>query len=282
MRIKIFSDFCSTDFCKQKVEENFHCSLKEYYGENGEIYITINDDYTHAVILNKATPKLTIPKENVVGLAYEPFEFLGITPQFVEYAQKYIGKYLIGNTHQLPAPFIEHYAFMWYNQTSSIQSFSEKKTKTMSIVLSNKQFAPGHKYRHELVTKIQEEKLPIDIYGRGSRLYKGENVKGEFVGEEPYNDYYFTICIDNFQSNIYISEKIIDPVIRNCMPLYIGAKNISYYFQDIISLNGNIEHDMELIRDILENPAKFYKPQQQISAIIKNIDFIDNIWRFFG
>ena len=279
MRIRIFSDFCSSEICKERVEEKFHCSLKEYYRENGEIYITDKDDYTHAVILNKAMPNLTIPKENVVGLAYEPFEFLGITPQFVEYAQKYIGKYLIGNTHQLPEPFIEHYAFMWYNPlTSSIP----EKTKTMSIVLSHKQFAPGHKYRHELVKKIQEEKLPIDIYGRGSGLYQGENVKGEFAGEEPYNDYYFTICIENFQSNIYISEKIIEPVIRNCMPLYIGAKNISYYFQDIISLNGDIEHDMSLIREILENPAKFYKQQQHISAIIKNIDFIDNIWRFFG
>ena len=45
------------------------------------------------------------------------------------------------------------------------------KNKLMSIIVSEKQFAPGHIYRHKLVEEIIKLNLPIDIYGRGSNGY---------------------------------------------------------------------------------------------------------------
>ena len=112
-KIKIFSTFCSSETCKVNFEKVYNTKDNELYGENKKIYITTEDDYTHAIILNKATPELTIPKENVVGLACEPFEFLQLTTSFVNYAKKHIGKYLIGEKRNLPEPFVEYFGYMW-------------------------------------------------------------------------------------------------------------------------------------------------------------------------
>jgi hypothetical protein len=212
-----------------------------------------------------------VPKENVLGLAYEPIEFLNITQEFVEYAKKYIGKYFIGSKHNLPEPFIERFAFMWFYPPIRSEKTLDKaldksfdKTKVMSIVLSNKISAPGHKYRHGLVENILKNKLPIDIYGKGASRYSdidiGNNlVKGEFKDVEPYRDYCFTVCIENHGSNDYISEKFMNPIMNNCMPVYIGAKNISTYFNDFISLTGDLKTDMNILIHLLQEPKKYYK-----------------------
>ena len=114
----------------------------------------------------------------------------------------------------------------------------------------------------------------------GSKQYKGVNVKGEFVDEEPYNDYFFTICIENFQSNEYISEKALNPIMRNCIPLYLGAKNIMNYIKEVILLTGNIQEDIQIITNILLNPMKYYiVPNHE--NIMKHMNLFDNITQFF-
>jgi hypothetical protein len=171
--------------------------------------ITINDDYTHAIIINTAMPVLkNIPKENVIGLAFEPVQFLGLTQQFIEYAKKYIGKYLIGDRINLPPLFVEHYGYMWH---ITPLTYLPQKKNIMSIMISQKNSAKGHIYRHELVQKILSSNLPIDIYGRGCIYYnaiKDSRLKGTFENNEPYESYQFHICIENFRASHYFSEKI--------------------------------------------------------------------------
>ena len=58
---------------------------------------------------------LKIPKENVIGLAFEPNKFLNLNKEFIIYAQKHIGKYLIGDASNLPSPFVSHFGYMWYS-----------------------------------------------------------------------------------------------------------------------------------------------------------------------
>jgi hypothetical protein len=252
--------------------------LLEIYKKQN-IEFTIDEDYTHAIILNTAMPKLNIPKENVLGLAYEPFEFLSIKPEFVKYAKKYIGKYFIGCKHNLPEPFKEYYSFMWFSP-SITYNINITKNKIMSIVLSQKKFAPGHMYRHVLVENIIRNNIPIDIYGRGANNFNSIYVKGEFLSNEPYNDYLYSICIENFISNDYISEKLINPMLNNCMPIYIGAKQVSNYFQDYISLTGDLVTDLNVLVKILKEPIKYYKhPYNERN--LRQINIFENINMLF-
>ena len=281
--IKIFSSFCDSENCKSVFERLCEVSKIDSYGPDKKIYITTGDDYTHAIIMNTAMPNLTISKKNVVGLAFEPYEFLGITPQFIEYAKKRIGKYYIGEKRQLPSPFIEHFSYMWFSLPKREFTLVDKNIKKpMSIIVSNKRQAPGHIYRHELINEIINNNMNIDIYGSGSKQYNSSQVVGPFEDSEPYEKYFFTISIENYSHNDYISEKFISPMLYNCMPIYKGCKKINKYFPNdsYILLTGNVKEDIEYLKKILENPPWYYR-QTNTEENRKTINLIKNISKIY-
>jgi hypothetical protein len=301
IRIKIFSSFCDSHNCKNVYERLCETHLIPTYGKDKEIYITTDDDYTHVIILNTAMPVLkNIPKENVIGLAFEPPAFLNLTKEFVYYSIKYIGRYYIGTKGDLPHPFYEHYSYMWH--TTPLYSLPDKK-RFMSIMVSQKIDAPGHKYRHTLVQRILSSGLPIDIYGRGSSFYKKKDpietmsfskvmttdkqmnqdprIKGEFQEIEPYLDYCFHICIENFKTNHYFSEKITNPLLCGTIPVYWGANKIEEYFPDnVICLSGNLEEDFELLCNIYKDPVK-YRKEISVEKIKEKLNLVKKIEELF-
>lgn len=283
IRIRIFSSFGDSSNCKDIYERLCEAKTLDFYGEDKEVLITNGEDYTHVLILNTATPKIPshIPKKNVVGLAFEPIRFLGLTQEFVDYAIKHIGKYFIGDTMGLPAPFIEHFSYMWYNPP--LKSVPPK-TKIMSMMVSEKASQAGHRYRHELLSRILSTDMPIDVYGRGCRYYEelgDSRIKGEFTESEPYNDYKFHICIENFQSNYYFSEKVMNPLLASTTPIYLGCQNIDSYFPGmILHLTGEVDKDMQLFRNIVTY-VEVYEKEIDIEKVKSVIFILRNMKELF-
>lgn len=276
-KIRFFSNFGDSSKCKEIYERLCQTHLLSYYGEGKNVYITNDEDYSHVIILNTAMPNIShIPKENVLGLAFEPIQFLNLSQEFVNYAQKYIGKYFIGDKYNLPSVFVEHYGYMWH--TPPIDTIPNK-SDIISIMVSDKLHMPGHKYRHDLVLRILSEKLPIDIYGRGCKYYNMsyDQLRGHFESKEPYNHYKFHIAIENVQSNHYFSEKITDCLLCGTTPVYLGCKSIDSYFPDnIIKLTGNIDKDIMLLKNILRNPD-IYQKNIDLQVIHKKLSLVENI-----
>lgn len=280
--IKIFSDYCSSiDIVRH------YFLMDELYFDpsyNHSYRFTINDDYTHAIIINKATPILTIPKENVIGLAHEPPEFLDLTfeqfdQNFVNYVQQHVSKYYIGEKYNLPEEFIEYNGFVGHMPLPRIII---NKTKIMSLMISNKVCTTGHRYRHMIANIILQNNLPIDIYGRGCNMYEPNSLlKGTFNENEHIENYLFHITIENTQHPHYFTEKIINPLLMETNVIYLGCTNILHYFPDngIHQLNGNIQHDMDLIIDILNNWQKYYK-RTQSTDVSKKISIKNAINNF--
>jgi hypothetical protein len=255
----------------------------ENYGKDKDIYITNDNDYTHVIILNTAMPDIRhIPKKNVVGLAFEPIWFLGHSPEFLQYAKAYIGKYYIGDKYQLGLPFVERYSHMWHNP---ILKEEPVKQKMMSIMVSEKTTDPGHKYRHELVKAILDSNLAIDIYGRGCVYYESRNdprVKGTFTELEPYETYDFHIAIENFQSNHYFSEKVMNALLCKTTPLYLGCKAIDTYFPGmVIQLTGNVPVDWFTLFKILEHPEE-YKKEIDLEKVKDRVSLLRNLDQLFS
>lgn len=280
MIIRFFSDFENSINLKKTIENMNDCKNVNYKG----ITITSGDDYTHVVIFNKGMPNIShIPKENVLGFALEPLPFLYLSESFIEYAQKYIGKYFIGDKLNLPDPFIESNAYLWYN----LQNAPElDKTKRMSIMISQKQVAPGHEHRHQLVREILSRNLPVDIYGRGCAFYKDiddSRLKGEFENSlVMFQNYEYSICIENFCSNHYFSEKVIDPLLCNTIPIYLGCVNIESYFPgQTICLSGELQQDIQLITDILSYPEK-YRKWTDVPLVKSKIFLLKHIQKLFS
>lgn len=193
--------------------------------------------------------------QHTIGIALEPIEFLGLTDEFIDYAKKYIGKYFIGEyANRLGSPFINKRFFcihMEYPLTLP------EKSNVMSITFSEKQYAPGHKYRHELVKRILQSDLPIDIYGRGCGLLNVDDhrIKGIFKDDiVVHGSYKYHIAIENHKRKWYYTEKIINPLLCGTVPIYWGCTNIDEIFPDIpiISLTGDVDTDMQTIRSLCE------------------------------
>ena len=276
-RIRIFSGFGDSSKCKEIFERLCQTDKMPNYGPNKEIYITNGDDYTHAIILNLAMPPLNIMKERVIGLAFEPPALMPEwSKTFVTYAQNHIGRYYIGDASGLPAPFVSGYCYQWHITPPEKPLW---KDRLMSIMVSDKTFAPGHQYRHTLVRAILASELNIDIYGRGCKYYsiKGDpRVKGGFTDDEPYEHYHFHICIENFSLPDYTSEKYTNSMLWSTTPIYWGATN-ALFPEETIRLSGDVAKDMDLIRDILYKPAQYKREfdQERIRcrlSLLKNLD----------
>jgi hypothetical protein len=276
--VKIFCPFASSESCKETYERISLSSELDFYGETKQIYITSGDDYSHAIIINTMMPDLNLPKCNVVGLAFEPVPFLGLTPTFINYAIKHIGKYLIGDANGLPSLFVPHFGYMWHSRPPTEITM---KRHIMSIVVSNKMVAPGHIYRAKLTQAIVEHGLPIDIYGNGSSKYSCNTVKGAFDHVEPYEPYLFSVCIENYKSGHYFSEKIITPILHNCMPLYLGCDHIDQYFDNVMKLTGHVIKDIGLLMLVLKNPAMYYR-RTFTDKNKKTVNLIENIGTLFS
>ncbi len=277
--VKFFSSFCSSEECLERHRRVLQFIAVPQYGT--DIVFTVEDNYTHAVLLNTAMPKLSVPKQNVLGLAFEPPYYLGLTPKFIEYAKEHIGQYYIGSSKGLPLPFVEHHGFMWHIPCPRVIA---DKTKLMSIIFSNKTQVPGHQYRHQLVRAILQLNLPIDVYGRGctSLGSTDSRIKGSFDNEDaPYEGYQFSIAIENFSLPEYFSEKLINCIIHECTPLYYGAQNIEKYLPNSsIPLVGNLVTDLSIIRAVLKDPSKYKKTNKQCD-ILSKINIIDELCNLY-
>lgn len=76
--------------------------------------------------------------------------------------------------------------------------------------------------------------------------------------EESCKNYKYLISIENSKSDSYISEKFMDCIYQNIIPIYWGADNVEKYFGEncCFKLSGNIASDISLIKQILEEERK--------------------------
>jgi hypothetical protein len=122
----------------------------------------------------------------------------------------------------------------------------------ISIVMTNRNVAPGHPLRHELYARRKEIKIPFDIY-RGTWNQFEPMADTLPMPPWPNNkwkvnvfDCMFHVCIEGFKNEYYYSEKLIDCFITKTIPLYWGCTIIDEFF----NTNGMIIVDNvdEIIR----------------------------------
>ena len=128
----------------------------------------------------------------------------------------------------------------WINESDRI---IHKKTKTLSIISSNKKSTVGHRLRHEIINK---KLIDMDIFGRG---YKP--IENKIIG---LKDYMFSLIIENDNTDNWFTEKIIDCLVTGTIPVYWGCSNIGDYFntKGFIQFN-TIEEFKEIIPKLNED-----------------------------
>lgn len=110
------------------------------------------------------------------------------------------------------------------------------KTAMCSLIASAKRDSTGHKLRHSVAEWVQSNGLNVDIMGRG---YTPFERKAD--GLAPYR---YSVVIENVQEPNYFSEKLLDAVFCNTVPIYWGCPNIERFVDPAGIIQCNSEADV--------------------------------------
>lgn len=94
------------------------------------------------------------------------------------------------------------------------------KTAHMSLIASAKRDTAGHQLRHEMVDFVQGR--DVAVLGRGYAPFKDK--------ADGLAAYRFSVVIENIQERNYFTEKLVDAVLCQTVPIYWGCPNIGDFF----------------------------------------------------
>ena len=259
MKVRFFSNYCDSKQLLQRCFYNYEFNSKS------KLRFTTTDDYDIAVVFNFTTNPLKA-KCSVVTIIQEPsWIFSNFKNPFLT-TSDYV---ILHDLSLFPeAKNVQEYpSIMFYHDNVPFEFYIKEnslKRRKLSLIMSNKQMCNGHIKRLNFLRTILESDLDVDIYGRGLKLtdtrYKGELVL-KHTGLLPYE---FSICVENAVEKNYITEKFIDCVVCNTVPIYYGAPNIKDVYNkggfEIIDIDDN-----NVIERIKEITDKGYLHYQQLN-----------------
>ena len=132
----------------------------------------------------------------------------------------------------------------------------KNKSKMVSIIASEKSWAPGHEKRHQSISQYHEK-----IDGIFGRAYKPIPLNYDGI-----LDYRYHIVFENRNEDFYFSEKLMDCLLCGAIPIYWGCPSIGKFF----NMDGFIRiNSVEELGRILDNLSEEdYK--RRLDAIREN------------
>lgn len=112
------------------------------------------------------------------------------------------------------------------------------KSKLVSIVSSDKNMCPLHNLRMRVATSGVPE---LDVYGT--------IVKKWSEPKDYLYPYYFSVAIENNIDKWYFTEKLLNCFATGTIPIYIGAYDLSQFF----NMDGVIVANQNDVMDIISN-----------------------------
>jgi len=120
----------------------------------------------------------------------------------------------------------------------------KEKIFKLSFLRGQKDFATGHRIRHQIF-KLQQniKNIPIDFRDQVS----SGDVRNNFL----FSDSQFTLVVENCSQKNYFTEKLMDALITKTVPIYFGCPNINDFFnkKGILTFN-NVEEFFNIINNL--------------------------------
>ena len=139
---------------------------------------------------------------------------------------------------------------------SDFEAGNPPKNKLCSVVCSAKAVTQGHRERLKFVNQLKAELgEQVDVFGRGFRDMVDK--------DEALANYRYHIALENSRHVDYWTEKVSDPFLRGCYPIYYGCPNLDNYFPkgsftaiDIRSPRAAISRIKEIIASGLDGQMR--------------------------
>ena len=97
-----------------------------------------------------------------------------------------------------------------------------EKDRLVSIIASRKKSTKGQALRHRVIEWAKQAGHPLGVYGYGY-----QPLEDKAVG---HGRYMFSVVIENSREPGYFSEKLIDALLCESLPIYWGAPDIAHFF----------------------------------------------------
>jgi hypothetical protein len=280
IKIKFASNWDNSTSLAQRVERN--------WGEAPDGFEVVTEgDFDYLVSFNFSNEMFSIPKEKNIVFTMEPNWSGGIKDEVIAHSHKVFSSVdrFEGKPNVEMIPSLMFMEDTGGSTLANIKQHGESISKTMNDYLADEVFEKTKKCsmilaghgaiqgaakperslylkREQLLFKILESDLDIDIYGRNWNIsdprYKGF---AEYK-EDALKQYDFSISIENSRENYYLSEKMTDCFINNCVPIYDGCTMAEKFYDPLSFERIDIESEnvIEDIREILSEDGKNYQP----------------------
>jgi hypothetical protein len=107
------------------------------------------------------------------------------------------------------------------------------KSRMISLIASDKRSQEGHRLRHQIADWARAKGLDLDVMGRG---YTPFDAKADGLAS-----YRYSVVIENGRVPNYFTEKLLDAILCQTVPIYWGCPNIG----DFMDTSGMILCDSE-------------------------------------
>jgi len=232
--------------------------------------------------------ELACPRENTLLTTYEP-------STIKVYGSRFLSQFGWVLTSQEPwvirhpGAIFHQPAMVWYYAFSQPRGSYDaiarhvplKKTHEFSAICSAKrQRNTLHRQRHDFVMALKQRMPEMELFGRGIRPIEDK--------ADALDHYKYHLAIENFSGPHHWTEKLADPFLGACMPVYYGCPNAEDYFPaesflriNIFNLDESLETIRRAFRDrlyekhlnaILESRRRVveqYGPVPQLASIIR-------------
>lgn len=111
------------------------------------------------------------------------------------------------------------------------------KTRNLSIIASAKRSQTGHVLRHDMIDWAHQNGIEMDAMGGG---YVPFELKKD--GLAPYR---FSLVIENAQEPNYFTEKLVDAILCETVPIYWGCPNIERFIDPACMIRCNTFEELQ-------------------------------------
>lgn len=122
-----------------------------------------------------------------------------------------------------------------------INSFKPNKQNEISFMMSNKSLTLGHKLRHQVWNMLNDFELDNFVFNKIKTPPRIPNKDVIFTNAK------FSIIIENVSKENWITEKLIDCLVTNTIPIYYGCPNINEWFNDEGIIKFNNINELQVI-----------------------------------
>jgi len=158
----------------------------------------------------------------------------------------------------------------------------------ISAILSSKYHDPGHINRVDFV-KFAEKIVDFHVFG--SNAFDFKKYKGKLTSYEKDNGlfpYYYTFAVENKECVNYVSEKLIDGILAECLVFYCGCPNIKDIIDErayIILELKNFEQDCKKIKKCIDDDEWFTRLpyiKKEKNRILKELGFFPRMCKMLN